>query len=192
MAKKRTELSKERELFALRRNTGYVKELLPAIQNLTSLGYSESDIGVLLGYMGKNKRAWLNNLKHKYPDVKKAVENGLALANAQLVSSLYDAATGYDYQEETVDYKMVQDKDNPDRTKEIKIGKHERKKHKAGEVRAAMFLLINRLPHLFKNSIEVNKKEICIVSTKDEIEKWAAGHLENLKKPIEAEILDEN
>lgn len=137
--------------YALPPGTQLDVRFLPVIQNLTALGLSELDIGIILGYGGRDPGKWINNLKLHHEDIKEAASRGKKMALAQLCSAMFKAAQGYNYVE-------TREEDGP---KGHTDGKY--KKHIAPNAQLAMFLATNLMPDVFKNRTEVDKREIKFV-----------------------------
>lgn len=154
-------LAKDKK-FVREKGTKYSSELLPILQNLTALGFTESDVGVIAGYQGKRSRDWLDNLKKHYPDVKLACQAGAQLANINLVSKMYQAAVGYDYVEKEQEYTFVQDPKDATKTKRVLVKEKEKTKHNYGSPHLAMFLACNRMPEYFSNRVEITKKGLSV------------------------------
>ena len=134
---------------SLKKYTKFEPILLPTIQNLVSLGYSDADIGIIIGYSGKDARNWLKGLKCRNKDVAAICEFGKYQANLQLVSRAFQLATeGYDYVEVVDEFPVVVDNDG----KETMIGKLRRKvkrKHIAPDRNLLWNLLCSRLSEYF-------------------------------------------
>ena len=96
-------IKKEIKKFEIARRTDLNPEnLLPVIQNLTAYGFNLADIGVLLGYVGKDPTAWLYNLRQKYPDVEEALQVGKQLGNIELIKTAIQESLGYWIEEEEI------------------------------------------------------------------------------------------
>jgi len=182
--------------FEIKKRARFDASWLPVIQNLTALGLNESDIGVILGYTGKNARDWLNNLKKNHPEVKDAWELGKRIADVQLVTKAFLAATGYDYKQEKVKYKAVTkyDGDKP-YTDWIETEREEVLKHAKSDPAVLKFLLCNRLPEFFSETkrLEIDKTILSLEGKDMEAEiKAFAGRLFEIadNKTIDAEFVD--
>lgn len=175
---------KERR-FVLPPRTKFNMELLPILQNLVSVGMTESDIGAIVGYQGKHSDDWLNELKRHNPDVKAACKVGKQIADSFLVAQMFRSAIGYEYEEVDEEYKMDEDGEL------VKVGEKVKKKHQPGNAQLAMFVLTNHLPEQYKHRIETTKKGFLVdVSTElsaDQIEKLAGALLEGTRKEIQVE-----
>jgi len=143
---------KERK-FCLPERTQYDANWLPVIQNLSALGFPAADIGMILGYSGKNARDFIKNLRKNYPDVAEAIRTGVKMANSFLVAQMYKSACGYDYDE--VDFKYTHNEDGSIKNKIETGGK---KKRYSGSPQLAMFLAANKMPESFVNRLEISKK----------------------------------
>ena len=173
-------MDKERK-FVLPPRTEFNLELLPIIQNLVSVGMTESDIGAIVGYQGKNSEKWIAGLKQSNPEVAEACQIGKRIADSFLVAQMYKSAIGYDYQETEQKYKI--DKETGDK---VLVEEKVLHKHQPGNAQLAMFALTNHLPEQYKHRIDVNKKGFLVdVSTElsaDQIEKLAGALLEGTRE----------
>jgi len=168
--------------YILERGTVWDSSLLPVIQNLTACGATAADLGMILGYQGKDAARFIANLKSKIPDFKKAIESGLQPANALLIAHAFRSAIGYDYTEEELWYKLVQDPQNPEKLKEIPFKRKVFKKHKPGNARLLIFLAENRMPEHFKRAEQVHKSfNLSAEIPADEVRRLA-GKLDDLSK----------
>lgn len=166
-----------------------IEPLLPVIQNLTTQGHSLADIGMILGYSGKDPKSWLANLKKNKPEIQKAIEIGKSLADVELVRTAFKEATGYTIQEIQTEYKAVQDPANPDKTKWVAVKKKKNPKYIQPNTKLLFQLLCSRMPEYFSDTkkIEVNKQSIEIkAQTEEEIRAFAG----KLMKIVDAEIID--
>jgi len=155
--------------YILERGTVWDSSLLPVIQNLTACGATAADLGMILGYQGKDAARFIANLKSKIPDFKKAIH-------------AFRSAIGYDYTEEELWYKLVQDPQNPEKLKEIPFKRKVFKKHKPGNARLLIFLAENRMPEHFKRAEQVHKSfNLSAEIPADEVRRLA-GKLDDLSK----------
>lgn len=174
---------------SLKKYTKFDPTLLPTIQNLLSLNYNEADIGIIVGYSGKDARNWLKGLKERNDDVRAICEVGKHQANLRLVSRAFQLATeGYDYIETVDKFPVVFDPDG----KETFIGKMERqikKKHIKADTNLLWNLLCSRLPEYF-GSIKKSKSESFDGDVEGEITAFF-GRLSKIKtKKIESNIVE--
>ena len=128
--------------------THFDVKMIPTIQNLTALGLTQLDIGIILGYAGKDPSKWITNLKRNHPDVKDAAEQGKKMALAQLVSSMFKAAQGYTYTE-------TRDEDGPKGHVDARY-----KKHVPPNANLAIFLACNLMSDVFKQKSEVETRSV--------------------------------
>ncbi len=185
---------KERK-FKLPPRTRFDMALLPIIQNLVAAGMTESDIGAIVGYQGKNADDWLNELKRQHPEVMDAYKAGRRIADSIQVAEMYKSAIGYDYQEVEEEYKITVD---PDTGEEItvKTGAKVKHKHQPGNAQLAIFLATNRMPDQFKNRIEATKKSFIINGqvelSGDQIERLAGKLFDESRKvkQIESTVVE--
>lgn len=173
--------TKERK-YVLPKGTRFDTKLIPIIQNLVAAGLTESDIGMIVGYVGENAEDWLKNMKQIHPELKDACKIGKKTSNALLVAQMFRSATGYDYEES--DHKP-----NPE-TGEIELDKV-KVKHQPGNGALAMFLATNLMPDQFKHKVELTKSGYVLDESSelssDQIEKLAGRLLEESKRVKELE-----
>lgn len=170
--------------------------LLPVIQNLATLGKSEADVGMIIGYAGRKPKKFIEQLKKQFPDVAIALEVGRQLADTELVTTAFEAATGYKYVEEVKTY-IFRDKINEE-TGEVtreKILKSIKKtpKHIKSDSAILKMLLLSRLPDYFIDSKKVTLTQAIDGDvTEDEIRRFAGALLAGLpKKQVDSrEIID--
>lgn len=170
--------------------------LLPIIQNLASLGKSEADVGMLIGYTGRKPEKFIEELKEQYPDVLTALEIGRKLADIKIVTTAFEAAIGCKYIEEVKEYgfEKVKNEETGEITRK-KILKKIKKtpKHIKPDAAILKMLLLSRLPEYF---IDSKKVTLTLPAdgnvTEDEIRRFAGRLLEALpKKQVDSkEIID--
>ena len=185
------------EIFVRPKECKFNSADLPVIQNLISLGYSESDAGMIMGYQGSN---WKLSAGKTLPEYKEAIEAGIKAADAALVHSIAQEAKGYEYTEVKETFKAVPDFDKEtgqDSIKMVKVGETRTTKRIPGNAKLAELLAVNRLPEMFKKVTEINKKIITGELTGEMTDKQVDGLVGRLleaiekKKIIEAEVIEE-
>ena len=139
-------------VYKIKRYARFDKKLLPVIQNLIGLGFTESDIGVILGYGGKDPKKYLKDLKKRYPDVRKACEIGKQIADIQLVTVAYKAALGGEYEEEEKIY------DSNNNLKQTRVHKKLIKPDKCVLIK----LLESRMPSLFGEVKRTERRSVSV------------------------------
>lgn len=180
-------VSEEDRVYKLPLHTRYNPQFLPTIQNLTAMGLTESDIGAIVGFAGKNPDDWLNELKRRHPEVKDASAIGKQIADSFLVAEMYKSACGYEYSKKR--YKKNKE------TGEMELVE-ETIEHQPANAQLAMFIATNRMPEQFKHKIELSKKGFIIDSsneaTSEQIERLAGALMEESRKvkQIEATVID--
>lgn len=154
------QLSEEKkELYKLPLHHKFDPNLLPAIQNLKALRYKPGQIGMILGYAGKNSRDWIKNLSHNNSEVKNALEIGEEMSKSYLIEQAYKSGVGYEYVEEHDIQKETLNRDG-----EV-VTLHETKKIKKDRPpssRMIMFLACSKMPDEFFNRMEAGKKGMTI------------------------------
>jgi len=171
-----TLMAKKKYQLALR--SKFNPALLPAITNLVGLGCSEADIGLILGYAGKDARQWIKGLKKRNMDVRDACELGKRMANVALVSRAWQLAVeGYNYEETEETYK-------DGKLVETKI----KKKHNKPNTALLQTLLRSRLPQDFSQKIQIDKRTMNVdVDVDAEVDR-VFGNLINRKKVESTEV----
>jgi hypothetical protein len=161
-----------------------LQAICPVITNLSREGRTLSDIGMIIGYTGKDAKEWMKRLKRKYPDIEKAWEAGRDLADTQLVIKAYQRAVGYEYIETEEEWKET-DKLGNKLPNPICTSKTVKKKNRAPDVSMLKFLLINRLPEYFQDIKQVSIRR---AKPTDSIDK---GTLKNFaERLLTANIID--
>ena len=157
--------------------------LLPAISNLVGLGMSESDIGIIVGYSGKNPREWLAGLKKRNQDVKEACEVGKKMANVALVSRAWQLAVeGYDYLEEETTYKIVDGE-------RVETDFKTKKKPVKPNTALLQILLRSRLPEDFSQTIKIDKRTMNIdMDSEEEVNSFFGNLID--KKSVESKEIE--
>ena len=153
-------------------------EMLPVIQNLTALGCSEADIGLIVGYAGKNPEWFMKNRKRTDPAVKEAWDMGKKMVKVQIMQSLVRTALGYDYQEKTETFKSGPNGEMCNRPIEKKVTT----KHSKPDTKALELLAYNLMGDDFKRKMEVENKSVNLELSgelqKDDIRKLAGKLLQ--------------
>ena len=181
----------------VKRRTKLDMALLPVIKNLAAKGLNESDIGMIIGYTGRNPGKFLQNLKDEYPDVAIALGIGKNLADTELVTTAFETAVGYDFKETTKEYKYVDVEDaegNVTGREKVLVKEKKIKKHMKSDASVLKMLLMSRMPDYFTDTKKAQDVDPMDGRdpTEDELRKFA-GAIMNLvdKKKIESkEIVD--
>lgn len=158
--KKKSSWDQKERKFKLNPYARFDSSMLPMIQNLLGSGCTVKDIGMIVGYQGNQAENWLMNLKRRNEDVALACDTGYQMANTMLIAQCFREAVGYDYQEEDVEYKMIQDPQNPTELKEIPIKKTVHHKKKVGNPQLLMFMMENHMPEDYKRRQEIIRKNL--------------------------------
>jgi len=187
----------EKSLYIRPRECKFDASDLPIIQNLFSLGYDAAEIGMILGYTGSNWK--ISAGKTLGEEARKAIEQGLQLADAQMVANLAREAQGYEYTEVKKTFNFVPATDPETKeviAKRVQVGETHTTKRQPGNAKLAELLVVNRLPELFKKISEVRKSEVNANITgemsDEQIDKLVGRLLSAVeqKKIIEAEVID--
>jgi hypothetical protein len=172
--------------------------LIPVIRNLASLGIKESDIGMIIGYSGRDAKKFINDIKKNHPDVEHAFSIGAKIADTEIVTTAYEMATGYNFTEEVKEWVFEDelDDDGEPTGNRVKVLKKVRKykKHQKPDSTILKMLLLSRFPDQFidsKNSLISSPIDPANV-TDEEIRRFAGALLQILpKKEIKStEVID--
>ena len=166
-----------------------VEPLLPIIQNLTAQGYNLADIGMILGYSGKDPKSWIWRLKENHPEIQEAIEAGKNLADVELVKTAFKEATGYTIEEVETYYKAFPDPNNPTKVRWVAVEKKKKPKYIPPNAILLWKMLCSRLPDLFQDTkkIEINKTTLDIKDvTADEIRRFAG----RFARMVDSEVID--
>lgn len=117
------------------RPTDYRPEYAEQAHKLCLLGYTDKQ---LADFFGVNEST-INRWKHKYPEFCMSIKSGKVIADAQVVESLYNRATGIEVTEVEV---------RDDGKKKVK---RVTKKHIPPDPTAQIFWLKNRQPELWRD-----------------------------------------
>lgn len=115
---------------------------LALVRRLALDGYTDAQLARISGVSEDTLKYW----RAVHPEFDRAIESGRTAADADVVASLYQLATGYDYEEEQVG------------GKDASIRKV--KRHQPPQMSAIKFWLQNRRPNQFKpDSFSVTGKD---------------------------------
>lgn len=117
------------------RPTDYRQEYAEQARKLCLLGFTDKQLAVFFGV----NESTINRWKQKYPEFCTSIKKGKAVADAQVVDSLYNRATGIEVTEVEV---------RDDGKKKIK---RVTKKHIPPDTTAQIFWLKNRQPELWRD-----------------------------------------
>jgi hypothetical protein len=174
----------EQQKYVLQKRSYFDSNWLPIIQNLTAQGFTEAEIGAVVGYQGENTGIWISNLMQANPEVKDALKTGRRIADANLVANMYHTAVGYDYEE-------VEEIETP---KGVTIKR--KLKHQPGSPQMQIFLACNHMPELYKNRVETTKRGFTLNTnveiSGEQIEKLAGKLLDTARqvKQIQSKVVE--
>ena len=117
------------------RPTDYRQEYAEQARKLCLLGFTDKQLAVFFGV----NESTINRWKHKYPEFCMSIKSGKVIADAQVVESLYNRATGIEVTEVEV---------RDDGKKKVK---RVTKKHIPPDPTAQIFWLKNRQPELWRD-----------------------------------------
>ena len=144
-------------------------------------GMSDEQVCYLCGVSSTTLTRW----KNKYSEFKRACEEGRSVAIQYLISKGLQAAGGYDVEETTIEYTMVDGKEGV-KSRKVKT------KHVACDKTLLMFFLMNYDPAHFKDTreININEKHTLEVDAKESSKiQELCGELAKHVKIIDAEIV---
>lgn len=187
----------------LHKNAKFDTTLIEPIKNMISFGFTEKDIGLLIGVSGLTIKKW----KQRYPDLKEACQEAKSVAASHLVAQMVRTAMGYRYEEvvntyvprrELLEAEELEGLDELDPDEMVLKSRKVTEKHQPGNAQLAMFVATNILPRQFSNRFEIDKKESKIVIkaelTGEEIRGFAGKLLEISeevgRKVIASEVRD--
>lgn len=112
--------------------------------SLAIKGATDEEIAKAFHITGRTLRRWKKN----YPSFAKALENGKEIADSKVERSLYERATGYDYEES----EAIVETGTDGTQKPLKVRKI--KHHAPPDVMAQMYWLNNRRPGEYRRNPE--------------------------------------
>ncbi|PIT61650.1 terminase [Snodgrassella alvi] len=121
------------------RPTDYRQEYAEQARKLCLLGFTDKQLAVFFGV----NESTINRWKQKYPEFCKSIKSGKVIADAQVVESLFNRATGIEVTEVEV---------RDDGKKKVK---RVTKKHIPPDPTAQIFWLKNRQPELWREKSTV-------------------------------------
>lgn len=140
--------------------TKYKQEFAEQAEKLCKLGFIDTQLAEFFEVCEKTINKW----KKRHPAFKQALVNGKTIADADVAASLYQRAIGASCEETHVSNFQG----------EITLTKI--KKNYPPETKAAMFLLKNRQPKLWRDTQQVesnvNINNIMQVPVCDDIDEW--------------------
>ena len=178
---------------SIRKDAKFNTPLLKVAQNLVALGFTEKDLGIVLGCKPTTIASW----KARYPEFFNANKKGKQILKGILVAQMMRAAEGYDYTEQTEKCDVIVDGDG----NEVDLGEEtlrkktitEHTKHQAGNAPLMMFLAQNLLPEMFPRDAVVAEQNILNIIGGVEAERLLgfAGKLqEATRKVVEGEVIE--
>jgi len=189
----------EPKKYKIRKRAKFNYDYIQVAARLIAAGHTESDIGYVLGVKKSTIASW----KQRYPQFKRACDNGKTMAKAYLVSKGLRAACGYDYEEETLENRVVgHDEETGEEIRDLVCIKKVHK-HQKPDGSLLMFFLTNMAPDEFSHTknikIDETKKNLNLQLTgeieSDMIRMFAGKLLEaadkaDKKKKVEAKVIE--
>lgn len=132
-------------------NYGFVK----LAARLKASGFTDEDLAYVFNVKPRTVESW----RERYPQFKRACDNGKEMAAAYLVSQGIRAASGYEYEEETIKYVTVQGEDSE--PQEIVKERTVTTKYQKPDGQLLMFLLSNFSGGKYRHirNVEVDHRE---------------------------------
>lgn len=153
-----------------------------------------SDIGTIIGCLGKGSIKELEELKKNCSSIDEFLDIARKRADVALVVAAIKAAVGYDYEEIEERISKVPKRGTDDKIiiTDVLTGVTKRKKHAKKSDALLKFLLMNRLPQYFSDvkKVEINKKVIEIKGNIEQEIKEFAGRLLDVIVPVETEFME--
>lgn len=161
-----------------------IRERLEDISTLASNGFTDEDISAVL----RINPSTLYEYKKKYPEFASALKGGKIVSDSAVVSSLYKRAVGYDYEEESVEYKPTNKKDanGKETPAEVKYVR-KTKKHIPPSVTAIALWLFNRRKEEWsrqQREIEIDPLRLPEFNnvTDEELIQYIEGNVKDIQK----------
>lgn len=130
--------------------------LVPVIKELAAFGMSEADVGLIIGFSGRNPEKFFKELAEKHPEVADAYEVGKQLADTELVTTAWEVANGYNFKEQVKEYHFEEELDAEGeptgRRIKVLVKQKDYKRHTKPDSGMLKMLLISRLPQYFTDS----------------------------------------
>jgi hypothetical protein len=169
----------------VRKDAKYDKvSVLPIVRSLVGLGFTETDIGIVLAVAPETVASW----KARYPNMFEANKEGQQIMKGILCAELFRTAIGYDYEEKDV----TKEKDEKGKEKITKTVV--KTKHQTGNADLQKFLANNLMKEVFPRDPSQSQGSIIniISSVEPDLIKQFAGHLIEMsnKKFVESTGVD--
>ncbi len=178
----------------IRKDAKYDKvAVVPVVRSLVGLGFTEDEIGIVLGVEGTTLASW----KQRYPKLFEANAEGKQIMKGILCAEMFRAATGYDYEEADTTLKDIVETDeagNPTgKVKQIKVKTVVHKKHQPGNAHLQEFLANNLMKDTFpRNPTQVTENIITLIGSvePDRVRQFAGRLCELIDKPKKVDSID--
>ncbi len=177
----------------VRKDAKYDKvSVVPIIRSLVGLGFTEVDIGTVLGVSPTTIHSW----KQRYPGIYEANKEGKQILKGLICAQMIRCATGYEYEETDITYKdtvLGGSKSTPENIEKIVV----HKKFQPGNTDLLKFLANNLMGDVFPRTPTESQTNILqiIGSVEPERIKQFAGKLAELcsnTKQVESKEVDES
>jgi hypothetical protein len=157
--------------------SSFTEDLLPVIQNLTALGYNDTEIGTIVGFAGQLTRDWLRSLTKERTDVTEAIKTGRLLAKAVLIGKLVHTSLGYDYKETDEIWLPNGETKSNGQKKWVLQRKVVHRRHQTASVPAMLQLAARLLPDVFSDN-----KSVDVIDVTEEQIKKLAGRINEIPR----------
>jgi len=206
-----TQWNSKKRKNAIRKDAKFNVPMLKVAQNLVALGFTEKDLGIVLGCKPATIASW----KTRYPEFFKANKKGKQILKGILVAQMMRAAEGYDYTEFTEKFDVLVDGndveiDRPltdEEGKDVTVDKDSKEiphnirkktitnhtKHQAGNSQLMMFLAQNLLPEMFPRNAAIAEQNIVAIIGSvegDRLLSFAGKLQEATRKAVESKEVD--
>ena len=181
--------------YELAKRTALDNTFIPVIHNLLTKGYTLADVGMLIGYSGKDSEGWLRRLSADNTDLDLAIQEGIEAANIELIKTAFNECMGYWVEEEdiTAQKEKITPKGKNTYYKWTEKWKKTKKRFIPPNTALLWKLLMSRMPQHFNESkrIEIDKKSIELKGEiESEIKSFAGQLMDALSDDIEIRRVD--
>ena len=173
--------------YELAKRTALDNTFIPVIHNLLTKGYTLADVGMLIGYSGKDSEGWLRRLSADNTDLDLAIQEGIEAANIELIKTAFNECMGYWVEEEdiTAQKEKITPKGKNTYYKWTEKWKKTKKRFIPPNTALLWKLLMSRMPESFNETqrIQVDKRSIEIkADAENEIRNFGEQLLQVLNK----------
>ncbi|WP_319589660.1 hypothetical protein [uncultured Draconibacterium sp.] len=157
------------------RKTDFKQEYIEEAHNYALLGATDAEMSDFFGVSERTFNTW----KKKHPEFLQSIKKGKSRADAQVASKLFNRATGYEFEEVSIEKKG----------RKI-VSKRTTTKHIPSDTTAGIFWLKNRQPDLWRDKQVTELTGD--VTLKSELESLTDEQLEEIINGDELETSDDD